>query len=390
MDSQMSEYQRRRVNDMRILLAGGGTAGHINPAIAIAQYFREQDSKTEILFAGTPKGMEAELVRKAGFDFTPIKVGGFRRSLSLENLAHNMQSLYYLFTSDFAAKKILREYQPDLVIGTGGYVSGPGVMMASKMGIKTALHEQNAFPGVTNKILAKKVDPVFLAVEEAKNHLEPGIDSMVVGNPIRQSVIYKTKESARKELGLDDRICILSFGGSLGADIINRMGADLMEWNRDNKVNHIHGYGRLGKELFPKLLEERGIVLTKDSSSTATEYIDNMATCLAAADLVICRSGAITLSELEATGKASILVPSPYVAENHQYHNAMVLVNHNAALLIEEKKYDKQQFIDMLEHLYQNREKLAQYGKNASKLAILDTTKRIYDNLIQLVQNENQ
>lgn len=367
---------------MKILLAGGGTAGHINPAIAIAQYIKQQDKKAEILFAGTPSGMEAELVKKAGFAFTPIKVGGFRRQISLENIVHNANSAYRLFTSDFAAKKIIKDFKPDLVIGTGGYVSGPIVLAATKAKIKTAIHEQNAFPGVTNKILAKKVDYVFLAVEEAKDHLSPEVKAIVVGNPIRQSVIFKTREEARKQLRLDDKICILSFGGSLGADIINTMAADLFEWNKDGKLNHIHGYGRLGKTLFPELLAERGVELAPNTGMTASEYIDDMATCLAAADLVICRSGAITLSELEAAGKASILVPSPYVAENHQFHNAMVLVNHRAALLIEEKKYDKNEFISMIEELCESKDKLQQFGKNASKLAILDTTKRIYDTVL--------
>lgn len=371
---------------MKVLLAGGGTAGHINPAIAIAQHIRSQDSRAEILFAGTPKGMEAELVKKAGFSFVPIKVGGFRRSLSFENILHNMNSLYHLFTSDFAAKKIVRDYQPDIVIGTGGYVSGPIVLAATKMKIKTIIHEQNAFPGVTNKILAKKVDRVLLAVEEAKALLDPSAKCRVVGNPIRQNIIFKSKKQAREELGLDDRICVLSFGGSLGAAVINRMAADLMEWNLPKKaVWQIHGYGRLGKENFPKLLKERAISLDGVKEIEAREYIDNMATCLAAADLVICRSGAITLSELQATGKASVLVPSPYVAENHQYHNAMVLVNHNAALLVEEEKYDKSRFLEMIENLCNDRSKLEQLGKNASKLAILDTTSLIYEEIMQLM-----
>ncbi|MGI5959318.1 MAG: undecaprenyldiphospho-muramoylpentapeptide beta-N-acetylglucosaminyltransferase [Massiliimalia sp.] len=370
---------------MKVLLAGGGTAGHINPAIAIAQYIRSKNPDAKILFAGTPKGMEADLVKKAGFDFTPIKVGGFRRSFSVENVIHNMQSLYYLATSDFAAKRIVRDFQPDLVIGTGGYVSGPVVLAASKAGIKTAIHEQNAFPGVTNKILAKRVNRVYLAVEEAKQHLDPAARCVVVGNPIRQTILKTDAAAARKELGLDDRMCVLSFGGSLGAAVINRMAADLMEWNgTQHKINHIHGYGRQGKELFPQLLQERNLKLEDLPGVSAREYIDNMATCLAAADLVICRSGAMTLSELEATGKPSILVPSPYVAENHQYHNAMVLVNHQAACLIQEKEYDKKVLFQQIEDFYQHPEKLRQYGENAKKLAILDTAKRIYEDLMTL------
>lgn len=370
---------------MKVLLAGGGTAGHINPAIAIAQYIRSQDSGAQILFAGTPKGMEAELVTRAGFDFAPVQVTGFRRTFSLKSIKHNIGAVYHMITAEFAAKKIIRRFQPDVVIGTGGYVSGPVVLAASKLGIRTLIHEQNAFPGVTNKLLAKKVDKVLLAVAEAKEHFDPSADCVVVGNPVRQNIIFQTKEEAREKLGLDDRMCILSFGGSLGAKVINRAAADLIEWNYgQEKIHHIHGYGRLGKEHFPQMIKDRGISFEelerkkKDPNIDIREYIDNMATCLAAADLVICRSGAITLSELEATGKASVLIPSPYVAENHQYHNAMVLVNHGAALLIEEEKYDKTEFLHMVENLYHNKERLAQLGKNASKLAILDTADRIY------------
>jgi UDP-N-acetylglucosamine--N-acetylmuramyl-(pentapeptide) pyrophosphoryl-undecaprenol N-acetylglucosamine transferase len=377
---------------MRVLLAGGGTAGHINPAIAIAQYLQSQEKDVEILYAGTPNGMEAELVKKVGLHFAPVQVTGFRRSFSFQNLKHNLAAVYYMITAEHTAKKIIRGFRPDIVIGTGGYVSGPVVLAAAKLGIKTMIHEQNAFPGVTNKLLAKKVDKVLMAVEESRKHFDPSADCVVVGNPVRQKIIFQSKAEARKQLGLGDQICILSFGGSLGAKVINRAAADLIEWNyQKGKIHHIHGYGRLGKAHFPQMLEERGISLKQltqeksDPNIDVREYIDNMDVCLAAADLVICRSGAITLSELEATASASILVPSPYVAENHQYHNAMVLVNHGAALLMEEEKYDKNTFLQMVEHLYQNQDELKQLGKNASKLAIIDTTERIYQIVKQMV-----
>lgn len=371
---------------MRVLLTGGGTGGHINPAIAIAQYIRANDRDAKILYAGTPNGMEARLVRQAGFEFVPIKVKGFSRSFAPRDIAHNISAAAEVVTSRSRARSILREFRPDIVIGTGGYVSGPVVLQATRLGIKTAIHEQNAFPGVTNRLLSKKVDQVFLAVEEAREHLAPGIRYQVVGNPVRESVIYKSRAEARKELGLDDRMCILSFGGSLGADTINRIGADIIEWNcQKGYVNHIHGYGRLGKEKFPQLLKERGIDLEGSPNIRALEFIDNMDTCMAAADLIICRAGAITISEIEATGKASILVPSPNVTANHQYHNAMVLKQRNAALLLEEKEYSKERIIAMIEELYQNPEKLRELSKNASKLAILDTAKRIYDTIVPLV-----
>lgn len=373
---------------MRVLLAGGGTAGHINPAIAVAQYIKKYDKDSEVLFAGTPNGMEATLVKKAGFNFAPIKVKGFSRSFAPKDILHNISAADLAIRSNFRAKAIIKEFNPDIVIGTGGYVSGPVVLTAQKMGIKTAIHEQNAYPGVTNKLLAKKADLVFLAVEDAVNHLEKGLKYEVVGNPVRESVIFKSKDEAKRELNLDDRMCILSFGGSLGADTINKIGADIIEWHyKQGLVNHIHGYGRLGKEKFPALLKERNIDLTNNESVKTLEFIDNMDTCLAAADLVICRAGAITISELQATGKPAILVPSPNVTENHQFHNAMALVKEGAALLLEEKDYTKEKVISMVKDLYNDREKLRELSKNASRLAILDTAKRMYDGITELLKN---
>lgn len=370
---------------MRILLAGGGTAGHINPAIAIAQYFKLHDKNCQILFAGTPNGMEATLVQKAGFDFTPIEIMGFSRSFALEDISHNIKAVYKAACSNSRAKRIIKDFKPDVVIGTGGYVSGPIVMAATKKKIKTAIHEQNAFPGVTTRLLAKKVDIVFSAVEEAKKHLNVKGKFYVVGNPVRESIMTKTYQKARQELGLDERMCILSFGGSLGADTINKLSADIISWHYEEKlINHIHGYGRLGKEKFPQLLKDNNIDLSTTDSVRAYEFLDNMDTCLAAADLVICRAGAITISEIEATGKACILVPSPNVTANHQYHNAMVLKNSDACFVLEEKDYTKEKIIDMVKNLYGDREKLKEMSKNAQNLAIFDTAKRIYDEICGL------
>ena len=372
---------------MRVLLSGGGTGGHINPAIAVAQYLREHDPDGAILYAGTPDGMEARLVEKAGFDFAPIRVKGFTRSVLPRDLAHNVNAVWLAVAARARARRILREFRPDVVIGTGGYVSGPVLLAASRLGIKTAIHEQNAFPGVTNRVLAKKADRVFLAVEEAKGRLPAGVRTEVVGNPVRDSVIFQSKEAARRQLGLDDRMCILSFGGSLGADTINKIAADLIAWHgKGGLVHHIHGFGKNGREKFPAFLRERGVDLADCPQVRATEYIDNMDVCMAAADLLVCRSGAITISELEATGKPAILVPSPNVTANHQYHNAMVLVNKGAALLLEEKDYTPARIVAMVKELYEHPDRLAEFSKNASKLAILDTAKRICDGLAELVK----
>jgi len=372
---------------MRLLLTGGGTGGHINPAIALAQYAKSHDPGGAILYAGTPDGMEAGLVKKAGFDFAPIRVQGFSRSLAPKDMLHNIQTVGVVLRSRARARAILADFRPDIVVGTGGYVSGPVVMEAARMGIPTAIHEQNAFPGITNRMLAKDAKMVFLAVEEAKEHLPAGIPYQVVGNPVRESVIYKSRSAARKELGLDDRMCILSFGGSLGADTLNRIAADLIQWHyKEGLVQHIHAYGRLGREKFPALLAQRGVDLTDAPAVRVREYIDDMDACMAAADLLICRAGAITISEIEATGKAALLVPSPNVTANHQFHNAMVLKSRGAAMLLEEKDYTKEKVVEIVRDLYTHREKLAALSERASELAILDTAKRIFDALPALVR----
>lgn len=371
---------------MKILLAAGGTGGHINPAIAIAQYFKKRDKNCEILFVGTPNGMEAKLVQEEGFKFIPIEVMGFWRGFLPSDIGHNIKAVVALMGALKAAKRIINEFEPSIVIGTGGYVSMPIVYTASKMKVRTAIHEQNAFPGATTRFLSNKVDVVLSAVIEAKSRMKTTKHFAVVGNPIRESIIMKSKEQARLELGIDDKPFVFSFGGSLGADAINKLAADLIEWNiQEHRITYVHGYGRLGKEKFPNLLKSANIDITNNQDIKAYEYIDNMDSYLAAADLIICRAGAITISEIQATGKVSVLIPSPNVTANHQYHNAMVLKNKNACVLIEEKNYDKQELIKTVEELCFDKEKITEISRNAQSLAVLDSTKKIYDNIMKIV-----
>lgn len=373
---------------MRALIAGGGTAGHINPAIAIANKIKEQNPDAEILFAGRKKGMEARLVANAGFSFTPIEVRGFQRQFSFRNLKNNLLAIVCLVTSQFAARKIIRNFKPDVVIGTGGYVSGPVVMQASRMGIKTVIHEQNAFAGVTTKLLSPRVDVALLAVEAAAKYLDKSCKHVTVGNPIRDSILTANRQKAREKLGIGDRICILSFGGSLGAARVNEAVAELMKWHtQTDRFYHIHATGAYEKESFPKLLDKLGV----DKSSPSLdirEYIDDMPDCIAAADIMICRAGAITLSEIEAAGKASILIPSPNVAENHQYHNAMVLANAGAAVVIEEKDLTGDKLSETFRELTNDKETLIQLGVNASKLAVIDSSDRIYAEILKVLSSK--
>lgn len=372
---------------MKILLAGGGTGGHINPALAIASIIKKHDPSAEFLFVGTPNGMEARLVPAAGYPMETMHVAGFQRKLTLKNIRRNCKAVYYLATSQHRAKQILKQFQPDIAIGTGGYVAGPILHAAARMGIPCAIHEQNAFPGVTNKMLAKEVDHVMLTVEKALEFFHLNCPYTVTGLPVRGGISSMDRAAARKQLGFDDGMCILSFGGSLGAGCINEAMAKVIPWHvqKGLSINHIHGYGGLGKETFPKAMAAAGIPL-KGDRLRITEYINDMDVCLAAADLVICRSGASTLAELEAAGRGSILIPSPIVTGNHQLHNANVLGDAGAAVVIEQKDASPERIIAEVEQLYADRERLTEMGHKAKSLEIADTDDRIWNVVAQLYQ----
>ena len=369
---------------MRVLLAGGGTAGHINPALAIAGYIREKRPDTEFLFVGNKNGMEQRLVAQAGFDIDSIVISGFRRSLSPKNMLENVKTVNRTVASSVEAKRIISEFKPDVCIGTGGYVSGPVIRAAAKMGIPCAIHEQNAYPGITNKLLARRVQKVMLAVEEAKKYFEKA-DVVVTGNPVRGEILKADKEQCRMKLGLDERPVVLSFGGSLGAHRINEAVADLVARSGiDGKYQHIHAYGKFG-DWFPQVVRDKGAQLEMCHNLDIRPYIDNMPECMAAADLVICRAGAITLSEIQAMGKPAILIPSPNVAENHQYYNAMALVNSGAAEIIEEAQLSGELLIKKADEMLSNPDTLKKFSENSRKMAITNANERIYSVIKKLV-----
>lgn len=369
---------------MKILFAGGGTAGHINPALAIADYIKLNHPEAEIYYIGTPDKLEAKLVPEKGYAFYPVKVMGFSRKLSPKGIAHNFKAVKLAVTSNMQAKKLLKEIKPDLVVGTGGYVSGPVLKAAQQLKIKTAIHEQNAFPGVTTKMLAPKADRVMLAMPEAEKYLKLNKKPIITGNPIRRELLSMDKATARKILKLDDRPLILSFGGSLGAKHLNEAVCELIKWhNPSKKFYHIHATGKVGYDDMLKNLE--GIKL--NDGIEIREYITDMDVCMSAADLVISRAGAITLGEIQACGKAAVLIPSPFVAENHQYHNGMTLKNAGAAELIEEKDLTADKIIEVVSELLDNKEKISAMEKAARENAIIDANQRIYDVLMELYSN---
>ena len=376
---------------MKILFATGGTAGHINPALAVASYIREKYPDSEILFVGTADHMESRLVPNAGFDFKTIKISGFRRSFAPKAIVHNVKTVCQLVTSNSACKKIIKDFKPDVAVGFGGYVSGPVLQTAVSKHIPTCIHEQNAYPGITNKTLAKEVDKVMLTVEDAKKHLEPKNEVVVTGLPVRGELLKARKDISRKELGIPNgKYLVLSFGGSLGAKPLNDAMFDiLLESANNDKYYHIHSVGTNGGEFLEKFKEngftegKKGLV---KGNVEVRQYIDDMDTCMSGADLVIGRAGASSLSEIEALGKASILIPSPYVAENHQFHNAMALVNRGAGSIIEEKDLSTASLKEAIDSMLSNPAKLIQIEENAKNMAITDARERIADIIISLAK----
>lgn len=375
---------------MRVIFAGGGTAGHINPALAIAGYLKQQQPDAEILYVGNKGGMEERLVPKAGFEFKGIHVSGFARSFKPKAIAHNFKTVSQAVTAVSVCKKIIDDFKPDLCIGTGGYVSGPVLKAANERGIPILIHEQNAFPGVANKMLSQKADAVMLAIADAQKYMKEGCKFHVTGNPVRTEIITADKETARRELGLDERPVVLSFGGSLGAQRVNEACADIIARSgKDKRYQHIHAYGQYG-HWFPDLVKEKGTDISQCDNLDIREYIDNMPTCLAAADVVVCRAGAITISEIQAQGKPAVFIPSPNVAENHQYHNAMALVNKQAGEMIEESELTGELLTEKIDKIVSDPKRLAEYSANARKMAIIDANERIYQIVMDVYNNSKK
>lgn len=365
----MPIHDTERKSTMNVAFAAGGTGGHINPALAIADKLKEVFPDTKILFIGSPDGLESKLVKKAGYDFAPVKMAGIQRKLTPHNIKLNVQAVHYYLNAGKCIRKIFDGFSPDLVIGTGGYVTGTVLKTALKCGIKTALHESNSLPGVSTKMLAPKADLVMLGTEDAKKHLGECKKCVVTGNPLRNNIPIEEKSAARKRLGLPDCLTILSAGGSQGASRINEAVVHLLAYEqKKGNINHIHGYGKHGKDTFMQSLAENGVD-PDNEHFIIKEYIDNMYTCMCASDLIITRAGAMTLTELMAIGRASILIPYPYAAENHQYYNALTLQNANAGRIIDDKELTGAVLIDTVTKLADDPELLKLMSENAAKLS---------------------
>ena len=372
---------------MKIMFVAGGTGGHINPAIAVANEVKRLEPNAEILFVGTEGRMETRIVPNAGFELETLKMNGFSRNMSLSGIKQNLETAYLTLKASSDAKKIISEFEPDVVVGFGGYVTGPVVRTAVKMGVKTAIHEQNAFPGVANKALAKLVDKVMLTSAAAEKYMKCKNPPVVTGLPVRREIIKTDRDFARATLGLkNDDVLVLSMGGSLGADAINNAVVTMLTTLKDEKnICFLHSTGKYGKWVGEKL-KENGVAYGKGTNIEIREYIDNMDICLPACDIVISRAGASSISEIAILGKPSILIPSPNVAENHQFHNAMTLAENDGAILIEEKNLDGEILAKNIQDLKNNRQKLDTISQNALKNAKTNALSEICKIVMSLAQ----
>ena len=374
---------------MRVLLTGGGTGGHVNPALAIANTIKQKDPDAVIAYVGTKKGIENKLVPKAGYPMYYVEVKGIKRSLSPSNL----KAVRLAITSPIKAKEIIREFKPDIVVGTGGYVSWPVVKAATLMKIPTALHESNAIAGVAVKMLQKYVDRIYLNFEKTGESLICDKSKLMkVGNPILGGFNEMSREEARAKLNIPDKYkyVILSYAGSMGAEKVNDAVLCLMRefTAKHPEVYHIHATGSIELELCTSQFKDMG--LDKCENIELCEYIYDMPLKMAAADITINRAGAMTISELAATGKCSIFIPSPNVAENHQYKNAKVLADADAAALFEEKD-----LVNGAELLIKEVEKLLsddgekireERSRNIRQFAVSDANDLIYKDLCKLAE----
>ncbi len=364
---------------MNVILAGGGTAGHINPAITIANTIKSKCKDAKILFLGNENSLEQKLVTKAGYDIKFIRVTGFKRSLSL----HNFKTVAWFLKSVNNCKKIIKDFGADLVIGTGGYVSGPAVFAAQSLGIKTCIHEQNAFPGLTTRFLSRRADTLFISFESSRKYFKSTKNVVLTGNPLDEKFLFGDRDGARAQLGIpNDVFYVLSFAGSLGARTVNETMIDVIVKNAESDdFYHTHATGSFGYKWMPDKLKEKGFDVNKKSHIDVKEYIYDMPLRLAACDAVVCRAGAITLGEITAQGKPSILIPSPNVTNNHQYHNAMSLVNENAALIIEEKDLTADLLYKKILKLKSDKALCESLSQNAQRLALVNAAEEIYKNL---------
>ena len=366
---------------MNVIFTCGGTAGHINPAISVANILKERCPDANILFIGAKGHMEEKLVPQAGFTLKCLPASGLSRGKNFAALKKNVHAVKCVVDAMTECKKIIREFQPDVILGTGGYASFSALRAGAKLGVPTCVHEANALPGMTTKMAAKRADRVLVAFEESRQYYKHPETVEVVGMPVNRGFVSMTRQQARKELGLTDEKLVVSAFGSLGAKKMNELMAQLfaMEQADGFPFRHIHATGTHGWQWMPETVKNNGVDLEKATAIDMREYIYNMPTLMAAADVFIGRAGSGTCNEVAAAGTPAILVPSPNVTDNHQEKNARVLTGSGAAVLMLEAQCDARQMYDTVCSLLNDPVRCKEMSKKLRDMAVLDSAERICD-----------
>ena len=372
----------------KMIFTCGGTAGHINPAIALAQLAREKEPTVEILFVGAERGLEKDLVPKAGYHFRTVHISSFHRSFKPHEIKHNLISACNLLRSPREARAILREFQPDVVIGTGGYASFPLVKAAAKAGIPTAVHESNMVPGLTTEMLEPFANRIMVGFESCRKYYKHPQKVAVTGTPVREDFFALTKAQAKDQLGVNDgRPLVVSFWGSLGASGMNQQMVDFLALEAAKEpFHHIHAAGSGNLTALKHALKERGVVLSEHPALDVREYIYDMARVCRAADLVICRAGASTISELTALGVPALMVPSPYVTNNHQEKNARALEESGGAVVLLERECSGQALFQAASGILRDEERRAEMERSMLSLGIRDAGERIWQTVLEIIK----
>lgn len=371
---------------MNVIFTCGGTAGHINPAISVADLLRERKPDCNILFVGAEGGMEARLVPREGYRLETLKVSSYRRKLTPKGIWHNFITAKNLMGARRKADRILRSFQPDVIVGTGGYASYPMLRQGARRGIPTAVHEANAMPGLTTRMVADSASRIMVCFEESKAYYKHPERVQVVGMPVRKEFLYTTRAEARARLGLGDEIVVISAWGSLGARDMNRLMADFLALEVRNGCpwHHIHATGSFGWRWMPALVAEKGVDLKANPALELREYIHDMPDLMAAADLIITRAGASSLNEIEAAGTPCIIVPSPNVTDNHQEKNARVLERNAGAVVLPEPGLTAEQLYSTARDLLNDTARRSAMRTALQKMAVVDSAERIYQTILEL------
>ena len=374
---------------MNVIFTCGGTGGHINPAIAVADIFKERHPDCNILFIGAKGHMEEQLVPRAGYRLECLPGSGLSRSLSFAGIKKNVKAMQSVLTAVNRCKQIIRDFQPDVIVGTGGYASFPALYAGSRMGIPTCVHESNAVPGLTTKMAAKRASRVLVCFEESKKHYHRPEKVQVVGMPIRREFWETQRLQARRELGLGDEPLVVSTYGSQGAKAMNEMTAQLfaLEQQAGFPFRHIHAVGKFGWGWMPQAVKDQGVDLEQCPTIQMLEYIYNMPTVLAAADVVLGRAGSGTCNEIAATGTSCILIPSPNVTNNHQEKNARILEGRGGAVVVPEGECTAQTIFDQITALLADAERRVKMSEALRSMVILDSAERICDIMEELIKS---